>query len=218
MIPSYVIRIYRLFLFRLMPKFALMLMKAVPVTLEIYFHHSFGERYLWRLITGVGVFYAYAVPSAELAAPASRPLLTLFLIGLIVLSLVHFFHLPVRRHRGVVISSQSYGLPWPIWQRRFSLHPTTTIRYVEPMVAMGIGLVLSPIDYDLASWFIFSSTALFIKGQIERFSLHQLLLDTLDGRVDARMQQDAVNDYQTPPHQEGFHRVRPHRERDRSQS
>lgn len=214
MIPRYAIRLYRFSLCVLMPKFALMLIKAIPVSLEIIFHHSFGERYFYRLIAGVLIFYAYATPSAELAKPATRPLLIPFLILLSVLSVVHFFHLPYRRRHGIVIASHSSGEPWFLWQQKFSLSPTVTIRYVEPAIAFLLGLLLASFDDDLGEWFKFTSMGLFIKGQIARYTLHQQILDTIDGRLDGQSQQNAVNNYQAPPRQHGFHHVHPHHERD----
>lgn len=214
--PPLFTRIYRFFLFSLMPKFVLFVIKSVPVTLEVYLHHSFGERYMWRLIGAFCVFYCYAVPSLDLVAPGARPLLSPFLIGLIVLPVIHFFHLPFRRYRGLVISSYSSGSPWSLWHRLFSLSPITTKRYVEPAFAMLVASIIEPFDYDLSSWLYISSVGLFIKCQIERLEDHNTLLDAFDGRIEARRQQGAVESYQAPRQQHrGFHEVRPHRRNNR---
>lgn len=131
----------------------------------------------------------------RLASPPlpSSKLFPFFLGGLLVQFIGHQTSSWLRRHPD--IHSFSTGRT----RLRLPLRDSFVHRYVEPLACFGVGAVLVRFDPLLGAWLFGAAVSLFIEEQIARVQGRKRLFDTLDGRLEGRTLQTALQSQLEPP-------------------
>jgi hypothetical protein len=194
---------------------ALAFLRMFTLSVEVFLHRQFGERYL--TLTGIvlgGFTFQFVAwmwnfkPSTLIplmsfgmwmSPTPSKPVAVFDLVGfcIVVYYLVAGWHLIaifVRNREGKMWYSRSSGLSFPFltWintlGKRFNFHQDLVKMYVEPAMCYGVGwfLTKSMGPNFPATWLTIAGIALFLKSQIEYGERKKALLDQLDAIIEAR--------------------------------
>ena len=169
---------------------ARVLLKLVPPSLEVFLHRRFGDRNFPRMAGSFALFLFYRRAVTFFSCGTSSWTLNLCVDFYVALFLCFgLFHFGVRfvpRFRtGDSVHSYAAGLPWPFWER-LGLPPLVVVRFVEPAIGLCLALVISRFSALLGFWLKIASAALFIKGQMDWWTLRKLTLDAMDARIEGR--------------------------------
>lgn len=137
--------------------------QVAAVTLEVFLHQKFGERYI-KNRTGVAVvlmllFMCLYIPYVHNVNVNPRPF-GYFLGAFIVLSLVAQMGAVIRRWRGKETHTRYTGTPYLMWL--FPRANEVAIKVLEPFVVFGIGLLVRHFDRLLGAYLMAASFALFM--------------------------------------------------------
>lgn len=165
---------------------ALLLLKYLPPSLEVFLHRNFGARYFGRITGSIVIFWVfYEWSICSVPHSTDRALLVLYAGGLVFLGIVHFLITFIRGLRGAEDAHSRFaGLSWAL-RRPFSAESLLVHRLAEPMCCFCLGLFLSRIAPLFAFWLRIASIALFLKGAVEWWVFRNRVFDAIDGRIEA---------------------------------
>ncbi len=181
---------------------ALRLIRLLPVSLEVFFRHTFGQRYGWDFLFSFVLFYIYKSIAQYFSAGASSILLDVFFWAFGSLASYHQVSMWARRRGNIQVHSRSTGLSWNIWEQ-LRFNPQIVQRYFEPALAFLFGGLIVHSSFALALWIKVSAVSLFIKGQLQRFTLQARLWDTMDSKIEAEQLHSTIAE-RNGPRQETF--------------
>lgn len=169
--------------------------------IESIYRHEFGERY-FRIITLVAsavlfVVFAYGFAGfGRMFGGGGQPgLFTwLFLLVFLALGVMHRYRIFRRNwYTGPEWHSHASGESWlsqfttPMRSRlpMFIPIPNATQRYIEPALALVVGLILVAFGSFVGTWLVFAGLALFFKETVKAEILRNAYLDQVDQQIES---------------------------------
>jgi hypothetical protein len=156
-------------------------MTVLSTSVIIVLRRGLGERVMPSLFVTTGIAFAAWFVYESLTPPLPpTPFFFSFVTTLAILSLIHRISLWFRRQPGAIHSFSTgrtrLALPW---------RPAITERYVEPLLVVGLGLILYGQDMLFGGWLVAAGVALFIEEQMARIRGRIRALESADSRLEA---------------------------------
>jgi hypothetical protein len=179
-------------------------LRLATVSLEVFLHRNFGERFFSPIefIAGVlalyvFVFFGWFLFAAEIAW------LVLFGVAALLMGTYHLFVIYQRKGKGVTIHSRYWGDSLPFFYGMDLSHQTIQF-YVEPALCFFVGIIFISISPLLGNWIMFGAIAWFFMCQLELRKWNNQILDAIDREIEARNFEAAVLEKKSPKETEGF--------------
>lgn len=185
---------------------ASIILRLSTVSLEVFLHHGFGERYfrILDLILGLlslslaGYFVQVFVPDTVVQVATFGHIV-------LALGLIHLWLIQRRKKKGVIVHSRYWGDSLFIfyWLRI----PHQTIQFLlEPLLCLVVGVLLAVYTPYLliGSWIVIGAVSLGILCQIEMWKWNSRILDAIDHEIEARNFEAAVVERKSPKETQGF--------------
>jgi hypothetical protein len=165
-------------------------MRLLSASVEVYFRHNFGRRYLGMLFLALlaSLMWLNFVPRPPMLMP-------IFVLGQLLLTVYHSGFVFIRRYLAKPEPHSFFTGDSPDFWQRLRLGQVTVQRYIEPAVSFLLSLPILPIDPVLGTWLGSSALALFAKEQITRFQATTRVLDAADARLSAQTLNSSLNQY-----------------------
>lgn len=178
---------------------------SLGVPMQVMLRRDFGERYLsWpRLYFVWGLLIAYFALGT---AHGASPLLTLFALAFVGMSLYHRARIWQRGKQGVLWHSRSFGvsrltpaieqlgalLKGTPLEQYVLLDRWTLYKWVEPLLCLAIGAATYKIDNVFGLYMLATSAGLLVGAQLAYFEEHGKILDVIDARIEAMHMAGAI--------------------------
>jgi hypothetical protein len=179
-------------------------LRLSTVSLEVFLHRNFGERFFSPIefIAGTITLYFFMILGRFLFF-AQMSGLMFFGLAAMAMGAYHLYVIRERKKKGVVQHSRYWGDSWPFFYEMGLSHQTIQF-YIEPAFCFAIGFVLTVFNPLLGMWIVYGSIAWFFFCQLELRKWNNRILDAIDQEIEARNFQKAVIDRKAPQETEGF--------------
>ncbi len=179
-------------------------LRLMTVSLEVFLHRNFGERFFSPIeyIAGVITLYLFASLGRVLFY-AHMSGLMFFGLAAMAMGAYHLYVIHDRKKKGIVQHSRYWGDSWPFFYELGYSHQTIQF-YIEPACCFAIGLFFALANPLLGGWIVYGSIAWFFFCQLELRKWNNRILDAIDQEIEARNFQKAVMDRKAPQETEGF--------------
>lgn len=174
-------------------------------TLIVFFRYDFGERY-FNVLDSFGAsltfIFVIGIASFFLGSDYDNYIVGLFLLGFVVISLLHLAIAKQRSREGRRWHSRYNGTSYLAF-----LSPENVFfvqRYVEPILAILVGFGLLFFNKPLGFWFIFAGFSIAATEQIAAQRFRNKMLDAIDSQIEAEHLGDAVSGKKKAHETEGF--------------
>ena len=185
---------------------ASIILRLSSVTLEVFLHRGFGERYfrLIDLILGI-VALEVAGYFSQVFSPDSFTQIIYFGGVVLALGLIHIGLIQRRKKKGVIVHSRYWGHSWPVFYMLRLPHQTIQ-HFVEPLLCFVVGVLLAVYTPYLliGSWIVIGAVSWGILCQIEAWKWNSRILDAIDHEIEARNFEAAVVERKSPKETQGF--------------
>lgn len=181
-------------------------LRLSTVSLEVFLHYGFGERFFRLIDLVLGILALYmAGYFAQVVSPGSFKPLVYFGVAVLVAGLAQLIFIQIRKSRGVVIHSRYWGNSWPIFYWMGLSHQRIQ-HYVEPLFAFLVSVVVSLYTpYVLVGYWIGIGAVCWVfLCQIEMWKWNNKILDAIDHEIEAKYFEEAVVDRKSPKETQGF--------------
>lgn len=154
--------------------------RSLAVSLEVFLHHGFGERYLGLPV--LGALVAMFIWLSMFPGHDTRPMMMFMSLyfGACVLARVSIFR---RRKRGPAVHSLYTGRPW-LMAIVPKLSEISVKRYIEMPLAFLGGVFLLPVNQPLGSYVMAASIALIACVDADLEADRRRAQDMYDGYLD----------------------------------
>lgn len=180
------------------------LLRVMSVSLEVFLHRNFGERFFSPIefIAGSIALYSFMFLGRILFYPH---VIGLMLFGFLATAMgaYHLYVIQERKKKGIVLHSRYWGDSWPFLYE-LGVSQQTIQFYIEPIFCFLVGLVLIGVTPLLGAWIIYASIAWFFFCQLDLRKWNNRILDAIDQEIEARNFQAAVVARKGPQETEGF--------------
>jgi hypothetical protein len=187
---------------------------ALP--LELLTHHRFGDRYLgWFRVSlsflsvsavYMGITTIALLPSLMNSNRSSAYLALggIFGIGFWILGLYHLLAIWLRNRSGMIWHSRSNGISLlrylnipqavSLWGFRITwADDWSLMRFFEPLICLGVSLLLAQVFLPLGGTLIVASVALLLRSNLAYHQLRNRILDMADAQIEAQCFTAALN-------------------------
>jgi hypothetical protein len=152
------------------------------VTVEVFLHSRFGERY----IAMEAVAALVLIPVFGLFWPDSDVLPLMQFMGVyLFMCLMARIGVTARRLRGNGEHSRYTGYPHLV--RMFGLPEVAVKRFVEPIVVAFAGAVANPLNEPLGGYLMFAAVCLFISTNLDDMWTRTRAIDVHDAVIEQQM-------------------------------
>lgn len=173
---------------------------TIPV--EVVMHTRFGVRYL-NLLTIIGGQFAIVAMTA-IAGPEATPMGSIASVIFVGLAIVHKLHAYLLERKGVLWHSRSAGEPFRIWNRiPGERTPFDVERFLEPMVVFAAGMAVATLN-PFGAVLMAMAVMLFVKKWLEFWHFRGMVLDQIDGQIEAEIIAEWVDQKRSPKDTKGF--------------
>ncbi len=183
-------------------------LRFISLSLEIFLHKGFGERYFNSgalmaivivLFVYTNVFCFFQVLIFAVIFGRNTLLIHLFTYAVIVAGIAQLWLIHKRRKQGGRIHSWYSGDSFlsflPLSQHVLQM-------YIEPGLCLVIGLFIP--DLIFSQWVQIASISMFLVRRTEWARLDNFIHDILDQEIEAKYIQEAILERKTPKETEGF--------------
>ena len=182
---------------------------AIPATFAIiatvFLRRDFGERYLRPLsaftmatLLGLLTFFLYRHRGFPLAGPIPPFCLT---VAFIIFAIFHLCAIDSRNKRGERCYSFYAGKPAGFWRKLpflSNISDSNIFRFLEPLLVLGLGILLLPISIPLCFVFIISSCSMYVYAQLNYWRFQHRILDAIDAEIESEAFAIAVREAKSP--------------------
>lgn len=179
-------------------------LRLSTVSLEVFLHRNFGERFFSPIefIAGTITLYLFMILGRFFFYTQMSGLMVFGLLAM-VMGAYHLYIIQERKKKGVNQHSRYWGDSWPFFYEMGLSHQTIQF-YIEPAFCFLLSIVISILSPLLGVWIFCGSIAWFIFCQLELRNWNNRILDAIDQEIEARNFQKAVMERKAPQETEGF--------------
>lgn len=170
----------------------------ISLTIEVFLRYNFGERYFSIIrafmamqVAGLYFLICTLLKEADPQAPFSTDAFSGFLVVFIGLAAIHLLAIRIRRWRGVMWHSRSFGVSWfsfLLWRWDWLFY-----RFIEPGAVFILGYVVyHNIDQPLGLWLCLASVALAMKNNLSYLMELERMFDMIDPQIEQAHMQEAM--------------------------
>lgn len=173
-------------------------------TIEVFLRRDFGERYfsLFGMFGKLATYLVFLFLAFNYARQQDGLPLGLFFFLSFGLCLWHQFVIWQRKRAGHRWHSRYSGTSHLAALLPFSSF--TIKRWIEPLVAILAGFVLSSFSQGLGGWLIFAGCCLAATEALSDARFKTMILDAIDKDIEARNLRDSIVENKGATHTEGF--------------
>lgn len=180
-------------------------LRFMTISLEVFLHRNFGERFFGPLEVVAGLV-AISIMASTASLFYLRDGAAMFGFGLIVLALgaYHLWEIHQRKKDGARrIHSRYWGDSLPFFYTLGVSHQTIQF-YIEPGICFVVGIILRLGFPMLGLWIMTGALAWFVMCQLEMRRWNNRILDAIDHEIEAKNFDAAVMERKAPSETEGF--------------
>lgn len=167
---------------------------AWAVSLEVFLHHRFGEKYLWGIHAVFGLFVMFGIILCNPYADG-RPMVIVIGAYLFLLLILRVETVGIGR-RGQYVHSYYNGTPWLMSLWGFSKMDEVKVKGAEGGVLVLAGLLLLPINAPLGLYLGMGAFCLCMKIDAQEKQVREEVKRVQDALFERRMIAEQLRDSQ----------------------
>ncbi len=173
---------------------AFQITRLVSLPVQIFLHHTFGERYLTsgNVFFMLGVMYVLAGYAGPREVILAMPAVCGFAIAYLVVSCLRLCGIYRRIRENVPVHSYSNGHPWPFFFR-ICRNEDVIKRYIEPVTCVLVGFVLAQVT-PVGVFIALSGVFLLIHSHLQHMLRRKNFLDARDAQIEAQIMQERLQE------------------------
>lgn len=190
---------------------AMMAVEFLARSVEVFIHKGFGSRYFDLLgasgsaLTLFVVTMIAAVQFKDDTMQSGNVILGLYLLAYVVMAVIH---IQLAKYRKEIVHSWYSGTPllysWIFKDMDYpKIYEHQVKLYVEPLAVFLLAMPIAILSPQLSTWLIFSSGAMFIRGQMALRASREKYLDLVDAQIEADTMAEVIKGIKQPCESKG---------------